>query len=106
MGLMMPVKKILIVDDDPHIRSIITQVVKRSGHSYHTAADGVEALSLIQKHTFDIIISDISMPRMSGLELMRKPESVPPKPLSLLSPVILKNTNTIKSLVPAPMNLS
>ena len=68
----MSVKKILIVDDDPHIRSIIAQMVKRSGHSCQTAADGVEALSLIQKHTFDIIISDISMPRMSGLELMRQ----------------------------------
>src|SRR5262245_53690664 len=61
---------VLVVDDEPSIRSLLRTVLAGSGYSVLTAAGGIEALDLLRRnHTIDLLISDFQMPGMDGLEL-------------------------------------
>ncbi len=63
--------KILIVDDDKPIRDTLIEIVETLGYEAEGATDGDEALELIQKTNYDVVITDITMPKMSGLELLK-----------------------------------
>ncbi|HYA02944.1 MAG TPA: diguanylate cyclase [Syntrophobacteria bacterium] len=63
---------ILSVDDDKDLRDLLHELITRMGHTSVTAADGVEALDQLSENSFDIVITDINMPRMDGLELIRR----------------------------------
>jgi DNA-binding NtrC family response regulator len=65
-------KKILIIDDDEYIRESIKETLKRKGFDLESAEDGRSALELFQKDCFDMVISDMKMPGMSGIELLEK----------------------------------
>ena len=65
-------KAILCVDDDPGIRELLHEIIIRLGHSSITAVDGIDALEKLADGHFDIVITDISMPRMDGTELIKK----------------------------------
>ena len=62
-------KKILIVDDEEDILTFLSYHFKKSGFSVTTAEDGVKGLLEFEKEEFDIIISDIRMPNMDGVEM-------------------------------------
>ena len=62
---------ILLVDDEPAIRLSVGDALREAGHQVKTASDGGEALSALAVQEFDLLISDIHMPRVSGLELFR-----------------------------------
>ncbi|HIJ39557.1 MAG TPA: sigma-54-dependent Fis family transcriptional regulator [Deltaproteobacteria bacterium] len=64
--------QILIVDDEEKMRHLLSIMLSRRGYNIEQAADGVEALALIESTPFDMIISDIKMPRMDGIELLKK----------------------------------
>lgn len=61
---------ILVVDDEKGIRDGLRLFLKREGHSVFTAADGREALDILEKNDMDIVISDLKMPRINGDELL------------------------------------
>ena len=63
--------KVLLVDDDPWILRAYSAALERAGHTVEKASDGDEALERLGSDAFDVIVSDISMPRMSGLEFLR-----------------------------------
>ena len=63
--------KILIAEDDRELRQLFSRVLVKNGYSVVGVSDGVEALCEIENQFFDIIISDIMMPRMDGYELVR-----------------------------------
>jgi two-component system cell cycle response regulator len=65
-------KSVLCVDDDPGIRGLLQEIITSLGHSSITAADGIDALEKLEDGHFDIVITDISMPRMDGIELIKK----------------------------------
>ena len=65
-------KSVLCVDDDPGIRELLYEIITRLGHSTITAVDGIDALEKLADEHFDIVVTDISMPRMDGIELIRK----------------------------------
>jgi CheY-like chemotaxis protein len=58
------------VDDDPTIRTCLTVLLESVGYDVATAGDGLEALLLINESTPDILISDLNMPGMSGVDLL------------------------------------
>ena len=60
-------RKILVVDDDPSIREILSIQLARLGYDVTTAADGLEAVELFKKSAFDAVLLDLMMPRMDGL---------------------------------------
>ena len=62
--------KILVVEDDQHIRRIISMWLERNGHEVLTAEDGVLALELIRTEAPDLLVTDVNMPKMSGIELL------------------------------------
>lgn len=62
---------ILIIDDEASLRQTMARILQRAGYEVTTAADGREGLTLIEEHSFDLVYSDIRMPDMSGLELLK-----------------------------------
>ena len=64
--------KILSVDDSRTIRQLVTTVLEADGHEVMTAEDGMAAMQLARSHKFDLILSDVNMPVMSGISLVSK----------------------------------
>jgi len=62
--------KVLIVDDEEIIRDSFKSLLRHEGHEVKTAADGMEAIRLLRFENYDVIISDIIMPNLSGAELL------------------------------------
>ncbi len=62
---------ILVVDDQPALRASIGLTLELAGYGVAMAADGVEAIEVLQARPIDLIIADIAMPRMDGHELCR-----------------------------------
>lgn len=71
--------RILIVDDEEIIRNVLAKRLEKEGYLCTTAANGKEALNLFYKDAFSLIISDIKMPEMSGLELLQRVKAIVPK---------------------------
>ena len=67
--------KILIADDDKEIRSLLYEILSDEGYDVNTASDGLEAIELIQKKDFDIILTDLVMPNIDGLEVLKASRS-------------------------------
>jgi two-component system OmpR family response regulator len=63
---------ILLVDDDPHIRDLLSFALRQAGMTTHEAGDGEEAYAAIQQELPDLIVLDINMPRLNGLDLCRR----------------------------------
>ncbi len=65
-------KKILVVDDEPHMLRLVQFNLERAGYSVITAKDGQEALKILEKEKVDLIIADVMMPEIDGLELCKR----------------------------------
>ena len=63
---------ILVVDDDPKIRSVLGRGLRFEGYDVQIAAGGQEALQLARDTPFDLVVLDLTMPRMDGLEVCRR----------------------------------
>ncbi len=72
-------ENILIVDDDPSIMDLLKETVSSYNFACLTASDGSEALDCIQKNDFYIVVSDINLPHMSGLDLMDATQKIKPE---------------------------
>ena len=59
---------IVVIEDEPRYRRLIAQVLTGAGHEVRQAADGAEGLALCLERTPDLVITDIVMPRMEGIE--------------------------------------
>jgi two-component system OmpR family response regulator len=77
--------KLLIVDDDPHIRELARVFLKNEGYDIHEASDGVEALSELETTRVDLVILDIMMPNMDGWELCRQLKELYDFPVLMLT---------------------
>ena len=64
-------KKILLVDDEPEILEICRDYLKASGYDVVTAKDGVQGLSLARREKPDLIVLDLMLPEMDGLDVCR-----------------------------------
>lgn len=62
-------KKILIADDEPHISMLIKQFLQRSGYQVTTALNGMQALASLHEEMADVLITDVQMPKMNGIQL-------------------------------------
>jgi len=69
---MVDIARVLIVDDDEKMRTILQKVLQRQGYDVTLAHNGQNAIHLLQKTGFDLVLSDIRMPGMDGLELLRQ----------------------------------
>ena len=64
--------RVLVVDDEEGIRSFISEALTSEGHAVTEAGDGQEALRLLAAHTFHLMITDLRMPRLDGMALLRR----------------------------------
>lgn len=64
--------KILVVDDSRSMRKMILITLEQAGHEVVEAEDGEQGLAAASQHKFDAIISDINMPKMTGLEMVER----------------------------------
>jgi len=72
-------ERILVVDDEEVICNVLERRLTREGYSCTTANNGKEALNHFYKNSFSLIISDIKMPEMTGVELLQKVKAIDPK---------------------------
>jgi DNA-binding NtrC family response regulator len=64
--------KIMVVDDEAGIRDLLSEVLSEKGFDVTSAKDGRESLKFLKKNNFDLLITDINMPRLNGIELLKK----------------------------------
>ncbi|PTQ08603.1 two-component system response regulator CreB [Sphingomonas oleivorans] len=78
-------RAILVVDDDPHIRQLLVFALRKAGLEAIEAEDGQAALAVVTTHAPDLVILDINMPRMDGLEVCRRLRAAGDLPILFLS---------------------
>ncbi|MBI4829845.1 MAG: sigma-54-dependent Fis family transcriptional regulator [Nitrospinae bacterium] len=79
-------KKILVVDDEESMRIALSEALSRSGHAVITAADGLEGARRFEEEAPGLVIADVRMPRLSGLELLKRVrEKSPGAPFVLIT---------------------
>ncbi len=71
-------ESILIVDDEKHYPMIIGEVLAEEGYTTFTASSGMEALDILNTQIIDLVLSDVKMPGMSGIDLMEKAKEIKP----------------------------
>ena len=76
--------RILIVDDEESLREFLSIMLHREGYHVDTAVDGAQAAVHLRDHAYDLVISDIKMPRMTGLELLRHIKERAPETVVLM----------------------
>jgi nitrogen regulation protein NR(I) len=70
---MLPEKKqVLIVDDEPNLRKILAAQLSRDGYDVLLAEDGEQGLSLLREHHIDLVVTDLKMPKVDGMTLLRE----------------------------------
>jgi DNA-binding response OmpR family regulator len=77
--------KVLVVDDEPNIREVVGLYLRRDGHTVVSAADGEEALEVFRKSEPDLVVLDLMLPKINGLEVCRRMQSERRVPLIMLT---------------------
>ncbi len=95
-----PTRKILVADDNDDIRDMLALLLRRLGHDVVVAADGETAVALAKREKPDLILMDVMMPRLSGLEAARKIheitelQTIPIVAISAFRNSLVENTNS------------
>ena len=95
-----PTRKILVADDNDDIRDMLALLLRRLGHDVVVAADGETAVALAKREKPDLILMDVMMPRLSGLEAARKIheitdlQSIPIVAISAFRNSLVETTNS------------
>jgi len=93
----MGAETILVVDDDEDILDLIERHLSNRGYEVLTAYDGEQAISLLDKLMFDLVITDLKMPKFDGMEVLKKAKEKDPN----IEVVILTGHGTMDNVVEA-----
>ncbi len=77
--------RVLVVDDDPTVAEVLTRYLVRAGYEVETAADGAAALRLALARLPDLVVLDLMLPGIDGLEVCRRLRAVAPVPVVMLT---------------------
>jgi len=77
-------EKLLVVDDERSMRELLELVLKREGYAVHTAENGTRALELVRQNVYDLIISDVKMPDINGIELLSRVREISPETMVIM----------------------
>jgi EAL domain-containing protein (putative c-di-GMP-specific phosphodiesterase class I) len=81
-----PTGRVLIVDDDPQLPRVFERILRGVGFAVEHACDGTQAVAAIRRGGFDVVLSDIDMPGLNGIELLRLTRAIDPDlPLVLIT---------------------
>jgi len=90
-------KRVLVVDDEENLRRVTQLKLQQAGYEATTASDGAQALELLARHPQDLIITDLKMPGMSGMDLLRRVKEEYPEVIV----IVVTAFGTIESAVEA-----
>jgi response regulator RpfG family c-di-GMP phosphodiesterase len=88
---------ILVVDDEPDIREVISEFLSLKGYKVKTAGDGVEALDIMKYSEFDVVVTDLSMPKLDGFGLIEGALKMQP----YVSVIVLSGQGTFENAIEA-----
>jgi len=88
---------ILIVDDEKHFRVVLSEVLQEEGYASFTAASGMEALDLLKSQVVDLVLTDVKMPGMTGIDLLEKIKEITPD----LPVIVMTAFGTVEKAVEA-----
>ncbi len=74
---------VLVVDDNPDMATVLADILGARGFTVHAATSGAEALEIMREHPVDILLTDVKMPEMNGLELYRLTRKPYPKLITI-----------------------
>ena len=94
---MKPIQKILIVDDDSKILEVIAEVLTEGGYTVDTASDGAKAIRSIDAESYDLVVTDLKMPKTDGMAVLKHVVSRSPDTMC----IILTGYGTIQGAVEA-----
>ncbi len=94
---MKPIQKILIVDDDSKILEVIAEVLTEGGYAVDTASDGAKAIKSIDAESYDLVVTDLKMPKTDGMAVLKHVVSRSPDTMC----IILTGYGTIQGAVEA-----
>lgn len=80
----MTFEKILVVDDEKLVRDFIVETLKRKNYDVEAADSGSKALNALKDRTFDLVITDMKMPDLTGIELLKKIKEISPETLVII----------------------
>lgn len=76
---------VLVVDDEPTVREVVVGYLRRDGHTVSEADDGPTALRLLEAETFDLVVLDMMLPGVNGLDILRRIRSMGDMPVIMLT---------------------
>ena len=88
--------KILVVDDERGIRESLDIFLSDEGHAIDTAANGREAILLLKKHQYDLVLTDVRMPDMNGIVLMKEIKEKMHQPIPVIVLTNLEGTKDVE----------
>lgn len=71
--------RVLVIEDDPDVRSLLQQMLETLGHESTPAGDGIEGLKVFRAGAFDVVVTDILMPEQEGLETIGELRRIDPR---------------------------
>lgn len=89
---------ILVVDDEKAIRHLIVDVLESMGHAVSDAEDGAAAVSKLKEKAYDVLITDIRMPHISGIELLSIAKNINRKTYGVIITSYATKDNAIEAL--------
>jgi len=90
-------EKILVIDDSPEIVNLFSEFLRTEGYEVDTAEDGARGISLIERNSYDLIVTDLKMPETDGMEVLKYIREHSPDTLC----IILTGYGTVKNAVEA-----
>lgn len=95
-------RKILLVEDNPYIKELYTEVLQNAGFELENAEDGISAVEKMKKGGYDLILLDMVMPKAGGLEVIKAASQNPPTTKN--GPIILLTNLTKDAMVQQALN--
>src|SRR5689334_22437113 len=90
--------RILIVDDEPSMRDMLRIVLRRDGFDVVVAANGREAIDTLQRERVDLLLSDIRMPDVSGVEVLRAAKDVNKDLIAFMMTAIASTDSAVEAM--------
>ena len=90
--------RILVVDDEPSMRELLAIVLKREGYEVVLAESGREAVAALERHPFDLLVSDIKMPDMSGVDVLRAAKTIDRDILGIMVTAFASTDTAVEAL--------
>ena len=90
--------RLLIVDDEPSMRTMLSYQLKKDGYDVLVAEDGARAVELLKKERVDILITDIRMPKLSGVDVLREAKGIDPEIVCIVMTAFASADTAVEAL--------